>query len=124
MNFSGAFAAILKIRRILAIISILTGAGYKVAPMVYHKVNVASVAKAAASPGQPVITTSTTTNAAGNKVSACELGAVSLTNHYETCVSLGGGRDCLFTPNLIDKNNVQLTVAVESKNAKGKSVKK
>ena len=53
-------------------------------------------------------------------MSNCDLGAVSLTNHYETCVQLGAGKDCLLTPNMIDSRNVQLTVTVESRNAKGK----
>jgi hypothetical protein len=50
----------------------------------------------------------------------CELGAVTLTNHYETCVSLGKDKDCIFTPKMVDSHNVHLTLAVESKNASGK----
>ena len=48
------------------------------------------------------------------------LGELTLTNHCETCVSLGAGKDCLFTPKMIDSHNVQLTLAVETKNVKGK----
>ena len=54
-----------------------------------------------------------------NKISR-DLGAVNLTNHYETCVALGAGKDCLLTPKMIDSHNVQLTLAVESKTAKGR----
>ncbi len=110
----------MKIRRIAVIISVLAGAGYKAGPMVWHKVqdskDKAPAKVAAKSPTE----TTVTTNAAGIKVANCDLGAISLTNHYETCVSLGKGKDCLLTPNLIDKDNVQLTLAVESKNANGK----
>ena len=58
--------------------------------------------------------------AATNSVSR-DLGAVTLTNHYETCVNLGSGQDCILTPRMIDNHNVQLTLAVESKTATGKT---
>ena len=44
-----------------------------------------------------------------------------LTNHYETCVQLGGGKNCLLTPKMLDKHNVQITMAIESKSAAGKT---
>jgi hypothetical protein len=53
-------------------------------------------------------------------LTSLNLGAVNLTNHYDTCVPLGAGKDCVLTPNMIDSHNVQLTLAVESKTAKGK----
>jgi hypothetical protein len=49
-----------------------------------------------------------------------DLGAVTLTNHQETCVALGAGQSCRLTPKMIDRHNVQLTLAVESKSPKGK----
>lgn len=49
-----------------------------------------------------------------------DLGELTLTNHYETCVQLGAGKNCLLTPKMIDGHNVQLTLAVESKTARGK----
>jgi hypothetical protein len=49
-----------------------------------------------------------------------DLGALTLTNHYETCVQLGTGKDCTFTPKLIDSHNVQLTLALKSRTATGK----
>ena len=58
-------------------------------------------------------------NAETNLVSR-DLGTVTLTNHYETSVSLGAGKDCLITPKMLDGHNMQLTLAVESKTAKGK----
>lgn len=49
-----------------------------------------------------------------------DLGALMLTNNYETSVALGSGKHCILTPKLIDSHNVQLTVTVESRNTKGK----
>jgi len=50
-----------------------------------------------------------------------DLGEVTLTNHYETCVKLGAGRDCIVTPKMIDSQNVQITLAVKSRTATGKT---
>jgi hypothetical protein len=109
MNVSDIFSALLKIRRVVAIVSIVAGAGYKVAPIVWHKVE-----------AKPVLASHTTTNSVVSKAPGCDLGIISLTNHYETCVPLGVGQDCILTPKMIDSHNVQLTVAVESKTAAGK----
>jgi outer membrane murein-binding lipoprotein Lpp len=49
-----------------------------------------------------------------------DLGTLTLTNHTETCVALGGGKACVFTPKMINSHDVQLTLAVESKNEEGK----
>ena len=49
-----------------------------------------------------------------------DLGAVSLTNHLETCLQLGGGKDCTLTPNQIDKHTVEITLALESRTLAGK----
>ena len=48
------------------------------------------------------------------------LGELSLTNHYETCVNLGAGRSCTIKPTLMNKDNLQLTMSVESKTVTGK----
>lgn len=122
MSFSDAFSTLMKVRRVVVIISILAGAGYKAAPMVWHKAEgkpeVKTQAKAIIP--SPVIQSGTTTNAAGIKLSNCDLGEIFLTNHFETCISLGKGQDCLLTPSVIDKNNLQITVTVKSKNANGR----
>lgn len=49
------------------------------------------------------------------------LGEISLTNHNETCLLLPTGETCTFTPRLLDKRNVQLTLALESKNDYGET---
>ena len=47
------------------------------------------------------------------------LGELSLTNHYETCVNLGAGKSCTIKPTLLGRSDLQLTMSVESKNANG-----
>ena len=49
------------------------------------------------------------------------LGELSLTNHYETCVNLGAGKSCTIKPTLISRDSLQLTMAVESKSSNGKT---
>jgi hypothetical protein len=49
-----------------------------------------------------------------------DLGTLTLTNDFDTCVPLGLGKDCVLSPKLVDHHNVQLTVAVESKDGQGK----
>jgi len=49
-----------------------------------------------------------------------DLGAVTLTNHFDTCVHLGPGQDCILTPKMLDSHNMQLAVTVKSKTAAGK----
>jgi hypothetical protein len=69
----------------------------------------------------PVISVGTNGSQAETNAVTRDLGAVTLTNHYETCMQLGAGKDCIFTPKLIDSHNVQLTLSVESKTATGKT---
>jgi hypothetical protein len=49
-----------------------------------------------------------------------DLGEVALTNHYERCMQLGGGKECIIYPELQDKKNAKLTVTFESKTAEGR----
>ena len=49
------------------------------------------------------------------------LGEISLTNHNETCLWLATGESCTLTPKLLDKHNVQITLAIESKNDYGET---
>ncbi|HEX3624395.1 MAG TPA: hypothetical protein VH280_03110 [Verrucomicrobiae bacterium] len=50
-----------------------------------------------------------------------DLGIVQMTNNYETCVSIGGGKDCRMIPKLLDRKNIQITVTLESKLPGGKT---
>ena len=64
----------------------------------------------------PIVTIATSSESYTNK----NLGELELTNHYETCVNLGAGKSCTIRPARLDHNNLQLTMAVESKSASGK----
>ena len=49
------------------------------------------------------------------------LGEISLTNHNETCLQLTTGESFTLTPRLLDKHNLQITLALESKNDYGET---
>ena len=59
--------------------------------------------------------------AAGANSPNRDLGEISLTNHDDTCLLLSSGECCTFTPKLLDKQNVQITLAIESKNDYGET---
>ncbi|HMD52924.1 MAG TPA: hypothetical protein VKJ65_00030 [Phycisphaerae bacterium] len=63
----------------------------------------------------PVVTVVTSPESLTN----ANLGELQLTNHYETCVNLGAGKSCTIKPTVLDRSNLQLTMALESKNANG-----
>jgi len=50
-----------------------------------------------------------------------DLGELALTNNNETCVQLAAGKNCILTPRMLDKKNVQITLSVESKTAEGRT---
>ena len=47
--------------------------------------------------------------------------AIAAPGPADVCVDLGAGKSCTFKPTLLDHSNLQLTMAVESKNAAGKT---
>jgi hypothetical protein len=51
---------------------------------------------------------------------ASDLGEISLTNHYERCVQLGNGKQCILEPKVLDKNSTEITVTFESLTSAGK----
>jgi hypothetical protein len=61
----------------------------------------------------------TVTNSLSSDSSIRDLGEVALTNHYERCIQLGGGKDCILFPQLVDKKNAELTVTYESRTPAG-----
>jgi hypothetical protein len=75
-----------------------------------------SAKKSTAQQHAPIVTIATSFESFTNK----NLGELELTNHYETCVNLGAGKTCTITPTLLGRSNLQLTMALESKNASGK----
>ena len=76
-----------------------------------------SCTKAKSPSAQHVTSGEVVSGSATNK----NLGELSLTNHYETCVNLGAGKSCTIKPTLISRDNLQLTMAVESKSSNGKT---
>jgi hypothetical protein len=50
-----------------------------------------------------------------------DLGTLELTNRFETCVNLGAGRSCTITPKLLGRDNLQLTMALQSRKPDGKT---
>jgi hypothetical protein len=66
-----------------------------------------------------------TNQVATNAVSAIslantrDLGELVLTNHYETRINLGEGRSCTITPEQLNRDSVQLTLTLQSKQADG-----
>ncbi len=119
LSFADIFSAVVKLRRIIAVVSIVAGAGYKLGPVAWHKFNpkqapvtVPVMAAAVVSTNSVVVKTSQT--------SPHDLGEVTLTNHYETCMHLGGGKNCLVTPRVLDNHNVELTLSLETRTSGGK----
>ena len=49
-----------------------------------------------------------------------DLGVVSMTNDYETCLHFGKGKDCRVIPKVLDHGNLQLTLTLESKGPDGR----
>jgi len=72
----------------------------------------APASKQAKAPGTVYISTVNSTNR--------DLGELALTNHYETCVELGGGQSCIIQPKLLDRKDLQLTLSLQSKRPDGK----
>jgi hypothetical protein len=119
MNLSAVFPAVMRIRRIVALVTLITagGAGYKYGPTVFHRLEPNNHAKPSLAdrPAKSGITT----NAIGIKMSNEDLGELSLTNGHLTNVTLGRGRECQLTPVMLDRHTVQLTVALKTQNANG-----
>jgi hypothetical protein len=49
------------------------------------------------------------------------LGEIILTNHMDSYVRLSSGEDCLFSPKVLDRQNVQIAVSIESRNEYGET---
>ena len=72
----------------------------------------APISSLAAAPPSPAVSSPSNTK---------DLGELELTNRYETRVELGAGRSCTITPRLLDRDSLQLTMALQSKQANGKT---
>lgn len=60
-----------------------------------------------------------TTNSLSGDSTIRDLGEVALTNHYERCIQLGGGKECILFPKLVDNKNAELTVTYETRTPGG-----
>jgi hypothetical protein len=49
------------------------------------------------------------------------LGEIVLTNHMDSYVRLSSGEDCLFSPKVLDRQNVQISLSMESRNEYGET---
>ena len=85
-------------------------------PMSCHKAAATKKSAPSATMASANATGSATTNAPAIQHN---LGEISLTNHLETCVNLGGGKDCVLRPKQLDSRTYQLTLSVESKDKAG-----
>jgi hypothetical protein len=74
-----------------------------------------SCSKVKSPAAQPASAIEIVSQSATNK----NLGELSLTNHFETCVNLGAGKRCIIKPTVLGRSNIQLTMALESKNPNG-----
>ena len=74
---------------------------------------------APASSATPVTTVTITP---GSTNTLHSLGEVSLTNHCETRVQLGGGKNCLLVPKFVGSHDVELMVSLESRTPAGKTL--
>lgn len=73
----------------------------------------------ASTPSKPATTVATNTVAARSVVR--NLGELSLTNHCDTYLEFSNGEICTLTPKILDRNNVRITLALESKNDYGET---
>lgn len=87
-------------------------------PSSCSKTSTSTTAKKHAPSPNPVV--ANPTPAVSAPTNAKDLGELELTNRYQTCVNLGAGRSCTITPKLLTRDSVQLTMALQSKQADGK----
>ncbi|HTL72423.1 MAG TPA: hypothetical protein VL863_03900 [bacterium] len=59
------------------------------------------------------------TNTASAVSNNRSLGEIALTNNNETCVLFNTGESCTLTPKILDKQNVRITLTLESKDDYG-----
>ena len=95
-------------------------------PSCHHKAPSSPASPPPAATADATTATATTTNADGSTTNSAsvnsadhDFGEVLLTNHYERCIQLGGGKECIFLPRLLDNKNAELTVTYESRTPTG-----
>ncbi len=61
------------------------------------------------------------TNSPSAKTFNGKLGELTLTNHSDTCLLFGNGENFTLSPKVLDRNRVQITLTLESKNKYGET---
>jgi hypothetical protein len=51
----------------------------------------------------------------------CNLGVIALVNHDDTCLQLADGETCTLSTRVLDRRNVEITLAVETRNTFGET---
>ncbi len=72
-----------------------------------------------AKPGTPTVAATANTNA--TKQITGEIGQIILTNRSETSVIFANGASCTLTPKVIDRQNIQITLALENRKEDGET---
>jgi len=88
-------------------------------PFSCSKTSTSTTAKQHAPGPSPVVTNSSPAISA--PANAKNLGELELTNLRETHLELGRGRSCTITPKMLDRNTLQLMIALQSRSADGKT---
>ena len=70
---------------------------------------------------RPAVVANATNNAVGAKAFDGNLGEIALTNRSETRLQITAGQICILTPKLLDRQNAQITLTLESKNDHGET---
>lgn len=127
MTFSDIFSAAVRLRRIIVIGMALAGLGIKYGSPAWNHFytgpskSTKILVPLPEAPGKATQMGQNQTNQpASVPTIASNLGEVSMTNHCECTVTLGQGKKCLFTPRVLDRHNVELTLALETRNEKGR----
>jgi hypothetical protein len=122
MSFSEAFSTVMKVRRFVmigtAIIGSLGGAGYKYGPTIWHKTDSHPASKVAAA--NAAAAANLATNGIVLKPGGVYLGELMLTNHCETSVQLGDGKNCTLLARG-DGRGMHLTVSLKSCTSDGQT---
>lgn len=67
----------------------------------------------------PAVAANSATNSLNANPFDRKIGSIALTNHSDTYVQFATGENFTLTPKMLDKNNVQITLSVESRDKYG-----
>jgi hypothetical protein len=70
---------------------------------------------------KPAAPAASAPSASASQSKTKDLGVVSMTNGYETCLKFGTNSNARMVPKMVDRHNVQITLTVESHSADGRT---